>query len=191
MGKLLFRMSCACLLSAGLGALVPALAADPRTVLSGTVARVIDGDTIIVQLASGPIRVRLYGIDAPESTQPEGREATVFLASRILHRVVELEPFQQDRYDRLVAIVDLGDEDINETMVKAGFAWAYRRYLKRSDTDYCYYEADARKARFGLWSLPPVQQVAPWEYRQRRAREAYTDYSTETAQHCIAALGAR
>jgi endonuclease YncB( thermonuclease family) len=174
-----------------LGTPPAALATDPQPALTGTVTRVVDGDTIMVQLVSGPIRVRLYGIDAPESTQPGGAEATEFLIKKILHQTVELEPYQQDRYDRLIAIVDLGDEDINETMVQAGHAWAYRKYLQHSDTDYCYYEADARKAHLGLWSLPLAQQTAPWEYRQRKSRASFTDYSADTAEHCIAELGRR
>jgi micrococcal nuclease len=197
-----------------LGARAPALAADPQShkencqerqdhclpsaaeaqpisTIPGTVTRVVDGDTIIVQLQTGPIRVRLYGIDAPESTQPEGGEATAYLAKRIAHQPVELEPYGQDRYNRMVAIVYLQDEDVNETMVQQGFAWAYRRYLKRSDTDYCYYEQDARKAHLGLWSLPAAEQVAPWEYRHQDSGGPYTDYSAETAEHCIAELGRR
>jgi endonuclease YncB( thermonuclease family) len=174
------------------GAPAPALAADPQQpVLTGTVTRVVDGDTVVVELSSGPFRVRLYGIDAPESTQPGGGESTSYLTKRILHQKVELEPFQQDRYDRLIAIVDLGDEDINETMVQTGHAWAFRKYLKHSDTDYCYYEADARKAHLGLWSLPAAQQVAPWEYRHHRSGGPYTDYTAETAERCITALGVR
>jgi endonuclease YncB( thermonuclease family) len=168
-----------------------ALAADPSPVLTGVVTRVVDGDTIDVKLSSGPIRVRLYGIDAPESTQPGGGEATAYLVKRILHQTVDLEPVQQDRYDRLIAIVDLGDEDINETMVQEGYAWAFRKYLKRSDTDYCYYEADARTAHLGLWSLPAAQQLAPWEYRHHKSGEPYTDDTAETAEHCIATLGKR
>ena len=167
------------------------LAAEPKPVLSGTVTRVVDGDTIIVQLQTGPIRVRLYGIDAPESTQAEGREATAYLVKRIAHQSVELEPYSQDRYNRMVAIIYLGDEDIDETMVQQGFAWAYRQYLKRSDTDYCYYEMDARKAHLGLWFLPAAQQIAPWEYRHLKSGGPYTDYSSETAEHCIAELGKR
>lgn len=163
--------------------------ADSAPVLTGTVTRVVDGDTIDVQLATGPIRVRLYGIDAPESTQAGGAEATAYLAKRILHQTVELEPYQQDRYDRLIAIVDLGDDDVNELLIQEGHAWAYRRYLKHSDTDYCYYEGEARGARRGLWALPKDRRVAPWEYRKRKSLGAFTDYSTETEEHCIASIG--
>jgi endonuclease YncB( thermonuclease family) len=45
-------------------------------VLVGTVTKIVDGDTIDVQLSSGPIRVRLHGVDTPERGQPWGKEST-------------------------------------------------------------------------------------------------------------------
>lgn len=173
------------------GAYGIALAADSRPVLTGTVTRVVDGDTIDVKISSGPIRVRLYGIDAPESTQPGGSDATSYLAKKILHKKVDLEPFQQDRYERMIALVTVGNENINKTLVRDGHAWAFRKYLHRSDTDYCKYEAEARTAKRGLWSLPRIQQIAPWEYRKRKSRNSFTDYSAESVVHCITELGKR
>jgi endonuclease YncB( thermonuclease family) len=166
-----------------------AVAADSKSVLTGAVSRVVDGDTIDVQLSSGPIRVRLYGIDAPESTQPGGGDATAYLVKRILHQTVELEPFRQDRYDRLIAIVYLGDENMNEKLVLEGHAWAFRRYLKHADAIYCKDEAQARSARRGLWSPQGERPIAPWEYRKRKSLGAFTDYSPETADRCIAGIG--
>jgi len=58
-------------------------AADNRTVLRGVVTRVVDGDTIDVRLASGPIRVRLNAIDAPERSQPGGADAARDLLDRV------------------------------------------------------------------------------------------------------------
>src|ERR1700716_4371915 len=84
-----------------------------RPVLIGTVTRVVDGDTLVVQLSSGPIRVRLYGIDAPEHNQPGGREATDALSALVAGARVELEPVSQDRYGRMVAHVFRGSLDVN------------------------------------------------------------------------------
>ncbi len=182
------RMVLACaLLCAAL--LSPTFAADSSPVLTGNVTRVVDGDTIDVNLASGSIRIRLYGIDAPESTQPGGGDARTYLTQRVLHQAVHLEPFQQDRYSRMIAIVLLGDENINQALIREGHAWAYRKYLKPTETDYCRLEADARIAKRGLWSLPNTERIAPWEYRKRKTRTTFTDYSSETATHCIAELG--
>jgi endonuclease YncB( thermonuclease family) len=77
------------------------------------------------------------------------------------------------------------------SLIREGHAWAYRKYLRRTDTDYCNHESEARKARLGLWSLPAAQRIAPWEYRHHKSGGPYTDYSAETAERCIAELGKR
>jgi endonuclease YncB( thermonuclease family) len=164
---------------------------EAMPVLVGTVISVTDGDTVRVQLSSGPMAVRFHSIDAPEKNQPWGPEARAALASRLDGRQVELEVWTQDRYERLVATVHLGGENINAWMVQEGHAWAYRDYLK--DPQYCYAEADARARRLGLWSLPSTSTYAPWEWRahQRDASNGFTDYSRETASNCIAAMHGR
>jgi endonuclease YncB( thermonuclease family) len=161
---------------------------DAQPTLSGMVTRVIDGDTIEVQLSSGPIRVRMHSIDTPEKDQPWGLEAQVALAGHVNGKRVELEPVTQDHYDRLVAVVFLGSENINAWMVQQGDAWAYRDYLE--DPSYCAWEAVARASRLGLWSLPPGSRVAPWEWRAagRGSTAGFTDYSSETAAGCVAEM---
>jgi endonuclease YncB( thermonuclease family) len=167
------------------------VAGAQQPVLSGTVTRVIDGDTIEVQLSSGPIRVRMHSIDTPEKDQPWGPEAQVALAARVNGKRVDLEPVTQDHYDRLVAVVFLGSENINAWMVQQGDAWAYRDYLE--DPSYCAWEAVARASKLGLWSLPPGSRVAPWEWRAagRGNTAGFTDYSSETAAGCVAAMHRR
>jgi endonuclease YncB( thermonuclease family) len=164
---------------------------DQQPLLSGTVTRVIDGDTIEVQLSSGAIRVRLHSIDTPEKDQPWGTEARVALAWRVDGKHVDLEPVTQDHYDRLVAVVFLGSENINAWMVQQGDAWAYRDYLE--DPSYCAWEAVARASKRGLWSLPAGSPIAPWEWRAagRGSTAGFTDYSGETAVSCVAALHRR
>lgn len=164
---------------------------DPRTVLTGVVTKVIDADTIDVELSSGPIRIRLHGIDSPERGQPWEPESTAALKRRILGKEVDVEPFQQDRYDRLIGIIYLGDIDINAELVQQGHAWAYRRYMRKADAALCADEAQARLARRGLWSLPTNERIAPWEWRKRKTLGAFTDYSNETTQHCVASIGAK
>jgi micrococcal nuclease len=162
---------------------------DSSPVLTGKVSRVIDGDTVDVVLASGLIRVRLQGIDAPERNQPGGRAAQRWLQKRLQGRVVYLEPVSQDRYDRMVAVVFDGEVDINQELVTAGYAWAYRRYMKRSNAELCSLEFAARKARIGLWSRSQSDWIAPWEWRHLKTRADPTDYSRETAGSCAAAIG--
>lgn len=165
------------------------LAFADRPVLSGTVIRVIDGDTIDVELSSGPIRVRLNGIDAPERGQPGGKRATAALSASALSKRVELEPFEQDRYERLVANVFIGDLDVNAQLVREGHAWAYRQYLTSENLELCKLEAQARAKGRGLWALPRKERYAPWDWRKRPRR--FVDYSQETARSCMEAASER
>jgi endonuclease YncB( thermonuclease family) len=78
---------------------------EALAVLVGTVTKIVGGDTIGVQLSSGPIRVRLHGVDTPERGQPWGKEATGALTGLVLGKEVDIEPFSQDRYERMIGIV--------------------------------------------------------------------------------------
>jgi len=183
--------------------LLPALAAPPRDgaelVLAGRITRVIDGDTLEARLDSGPERIRLYGIDAPEARAPGGREATQALRRLVAVGAVEIRPVSDDphdAYDRLIAVVHAGGVNVNERLLADGHAWAFRRYLGQIEGDgrYCELEAAARSAHRGFWSLPAVRWVPPWIWRQREkappgAVVPSPDYAGETAAACIAAIG--
>lgn len=164
---------------------------EPSAVLVGTVTGVIDGDTLDVMLTSGPVRVRLNGVDAPEKNQPGGAEAKKALSDLVFGKQIELEPFEQDRYARLVGTVFIGERNINHELVQRGHAWAYRRYMQKSASGYCADEAVARTAKRGVWGLPREQLVAPWEWRRRKQLPKLTDYTRETAAQCVAAIGKR
>ena len=124
---------------------------------------VIDGDTIDVQGQ----RIRLHGIDAPESGQRCRRalglveyrctkEAAFALADRIGARPVSCEVRDMDRYKRLVAVCRDGDEDLNGWMVRKGWALAYVRFSR----DYESEEQEAREERRGVWR---GAFVPPWK----------------------------
>jgi endonuclease YncB( thermonuclease family) len=157
-------------------------------VLSGKVTRVIDGDTIDVLLASGRIRVRLHGIDAPERNQAGGAAATAWLMQKVLDRTVLLEPVSQDQYGRMVAIVHDGRDSINGELVLRGHAWAYRRYLREADRELCALEDTARRGRRGLWA---ATAHAPWEFRATSGKGPYTEVSRSTAGSCRDAMRRR
>jgi endonuclease YncB( thermonuclease family) len=155
----------------------------------GRVIRVVDGDTISVKLDSGPIEVRLHGIDAPEFNQPGGHDATKALRARIKRRSeVSMSPVEQDSYERLVADVYQGDEFVNEWLLREGHAWAYRFYT--NDPRFCEWEGEARSAQRGLWGLPK-KRIAPWDWRKRERDPRFKphDYSNESIDRCIAELG--
>ncbi len=115
--------------------------------VAGT-ATVVDGDTLEIQGQ----RIRLHGIDAPESRQlcrlagkpwQCGKDATNILADRIARRPVTCEDLGRDRYKRIIARCTVAGEDLGEWMVSQGLALAYRRYSH----DYVGEEADAQAAR--------------------------------------------
>ncbi len=127
-------------------------------------ATVIDGDTIEVHGQ----RIRLHGIDAPESRQlcrlnskpwQCGADATNALADKIARRPVTCEDLGRDRYKRMVARCTVAGEDLGAWMVSQGWALAYRRY----SLDFVDEEAEAQAARRGIWA---GEFVKPWEWRR-------------------------
>ena len=77
----------------------------------------------------------------------------------------------------------VADLDVNAELVRRGQAWAYRAYLTRDNMELCSLEADARKARRGLWSLSSAQRYGPWDWRKRPKQ--FIDYSDTTAVECV------
>jgi endonuclease YncB( thermonuclease family) len=176
------------------GAWVGAQGATPpqAAVLVGRVTEVTDGDTIHVALASGPIIVRLHAIDTPERAQPWGRQATAALKRRLRKGTeVSVVPIEQDQYDRLVAVVYHGNENVNAWMVQQGHAWAYRQYL--DDAQYCAWEQQARASGLGVWSLPSTRRIAPWDFRkaEREQTQIVMGSTVETEAACVAAMNDR
>lgn len=144
----------------------------PKGSIEGRVIGVADGDTLtlLTQTHRGPVerRVRLAGIDAPESHQPFGQRAQQMLASLCFGQPARLDLDGTDRYGRLIAHVYCASNEnsANEMLLQAGLAWAYTQY--RPPAIYVQAEAEARAARRGLWSDP--QPVPPWEWRLRNRR---------------------
>jgi micrococcal nuclease len=144
-----------------------------RFTLSGTVTRVVDGDTIVVKLKSGKReRVRLIGIDTPELNPAEcfGREAKV-RAQRLAQgkRVRLLGDATQDtrdRYRRLLAYVVLPQRiDLGRRLIAGGFGkvYVYDRPFARLGS-YRAAESSARSSGRGLWracSTPPPPPPPP------------------------------
>jgi len=160
-------------------ATLPAYARAPIRVIEGIVLKVTDGDTVQLQDKLGSkVKVRLYGIDAPETEkvnrktgrvgkqgQPYGQEAFEALRGKVGGKSVTAEVMDIDRYRRAVAVVRYGNRNINQEMVREGFAWAYRRYLDRPHaSEYIGAEEQARRERRGLWRQS--NPLPPWEFRK-------------------------
>lgn len=126
--------------------------------------RVIDGDTIDVDGQ----RIRIHGIDAPESAQNCARDGVTWLCGqeagarlRALVRgaQVKCEAIDKDRYGRIVGKCFANGADVGAEMVSEGLALAYRQY----STDYVQAEASAKAAQRGMWA---GEFVEPWNWRR-------------------------
>lgn len=129
------------------------------------VVGVVDGDTVKVLTADNTqLRVRLYGIDAPESRQPYGQAAKQHLSGLIFGRDVGLTITGVDLYGRSIGIIILDGTDINLEMIRAGMAWCYRRYC--DNPKYIEAEKTAKATKIGLWREP--DPVPPWQWRKKK-----------------------
>jgi micrococcal nuclease len=127
----------------------------------GKIIQVVDGDTYFFQSGREKLKVRMFGIDAPEGNQPFGQESIGFI-SKYLERNATLVVHSHDQYKRALGTLFVDGQDINLLMVRDGYAWYFKRYL--DDKQYAAAQETARKNKSGLWALPnPVQ---PWNWRK-------------------------
>jgi len=158
----------------------------PETVQG--IARIIDGDTI----AFGGQRIRLFGIDAPESTQVCdvgvrawrcGEAARDILARQIGNRPVRCEIQDTDPYGRLVAVcINAQGEDLNAFMVVHGLAVAYTQYSRAYERA----QTVAQERRWGIWGgpfvRPDVYRHNPGSVGASADRDSLTSYRGNTRQ---------
>ena len=136
----------------------------------GTVLDVHDGDTMTVAPMGDvrtPLKIRLYGIDAPELEQKGGPQSRDHLLALVQPgQDVEVIKMSTDKYGRTVALVAT-DRVLNADMLEAGQAWAYPAFC---NAPFCKgwkkLEQDAKEARRGLWSRK--NPTPPWKWRQKR-----------------------
>lgn len=155
-----------------LAALVCAAPAQAKPLEGASIqgpARAIDGDTIEVE----GTRIRLHGIDAPETRQSCttadgaawacGRHATAVLAAALAQADVTCAARSRDRYQRMVAVCWAGTVELGNAMVAQGMALADQRFSRA----YGAVEEGARAAALGLWA---GSFEAPWEWRRAHRR---------------------
>ncbi|MEH2560651.1 thermonuclease family protein [Bradyrhizobium sp. AZCC 2289] len=126
---------------------------------------IIDGDTLEIH----GTRIRLWGIDAPESTQlcrgddsqqyRCGAKSANDLDAFIASRPVSCVPISLDQYRRTVAICTVGDADLGEWLVRNGLALDWPQYSKGK---YAAAQRDAEHAGRGMWA---GSYVEPWLFR--------------------------
>jgi endonuclease YncB( thermonuclease family) len=178
---------------AALPVAAPLLAAAPanaaridRAPIEGVALEAVDGDTFTLQADDGRrLRVRLAGIDAPESRQPFADVSRRHLREQLRTRRVRIEPIKLDPYDRVVARVlaleapapgrsaDPGAaHDVGLAMIDAGLAWHFVRYRADQSREEFERYADAQRAArargAGIWRDPAPEP--PWDFRARTRR---------------------
>jgi micrococcal nuclease len=155
------------------GAPVPPEALSEKTY---RVARVVDGDTLLLEDGA---RVRLIGVDTPETVKPGapvepfGPEATAFTRRFVAGGEVrlQLDRERKDRYGRFLAYVWVDGRMLNEALVRAGLARARLdyRYSEAMKRRFRRAEEEAQAARRGIWSR---EKTSPKRKRGRTAKGA-------------------
>lgn len=161
--------------------LVPAAARGgegPVTRLWGTVRSMPTGThLVVVSPDQGSLDVRLLGVVLPEPPrtgptgiavggQPFGAQAERYARDLLLEKQVSLDVYGKDRAGRRLAVVWLGEINVNLTLVKEGLAWV-DPFLTATNVRAALEVAErqAQVGRYGLWGLPEPEP--PWEYRKR------------------------
>ena len=135
--------------------------------LDGYVVKVSDGDSFMIKSYGKKIRVRIYGIDAPELKQRYGKEAKKYLEDLILGKKVELKVLYEDRYKRKIARVYCDDREINLEMLRSGNVWFYE-YHAKNEKEYRKVYEEAKKEKRGLWKDKNPENPRDFRLRNKR-----------------------
>lgn len=145
---------------------------------------VIDGDTVVIGYKGTPTKVRMIGVDTPETVHPQkpveeyGREASAFTKNLLLGESVYLRFDQEkkDKYGRLLAYLYRAPDGlfVNLEIVRQGYGHAYTLFPFKHLETFRYYELRARDAEKGLWNKRPVSQKPTGRTSQKVEPKAET-----------------
>jgi micrococcal nuclease len=142
---------------------------------------IVDGDTLDIDIADGKYdhtRVRLLGIDTPETGEGKGQamyyaaEATEYATQLVLNKevtvILDAKSGARDRYGRLLGHLQLEDGRIvNDQLVRNGFAYADLRFDNDGFDRYVALQNEALKDKKGLWKEVEQEQLPGWLQRER------------------------
>lgn len=133
--------------------------------MTGKVIKIVDGDTYDLLLDNYTTkRIRMEGIDAPERGMPFYKVAKDYLGQLCFGKNVSIVQTDVDRNGRVIAKTFLSDgREIGYLMIKAGFAWHFKKYS--SDQQLANAEIEARNEKAGLWI--DAMPIAPWNWRKK------------------------
>jgi len=143
---------------------------NPDSLSDGLVAEVVyvvDGDTAVVSVDGKMMKVRLIGVDTPETVHPfkpveyYGKQASDFLKDLLTGQRITLN-FDQtkiDKYGRVLAYVNLGDLFVNAEIIKQGYGYAYTRFPFKYLEEFVAYEEAAKEAGLGIWQNLKVRAI--------------------------------
>lgn len=132
-------------------------------IITGKIVGVSDGDTVILLTEDKTqIKVRLDGIDCPESHQAFGQRAKQYTSDFCFGKYATLISHGKDRYGRTLGLIVIGQDTLNYELLKAGYAWHYKQY--NSEERLSEMELQAKSKKLGLWVDP--EPIAPWIFRR-------------------------
>ncbi len=143
--------------------------------ITGKVVGVSDGDTItVLDDQQRQHKIRLDGIDAPESNQDFGSRSKQSLSDLVFGKTVTVTSRKKDRYGRALGNVTLDGKNINQEQINSGMAWFYRQYELELPANvaavYKLTEMLARQKKHGLWA--DASPVPPWDFRRGKTAKA-------------------
>lgn len=137
----------------------------------------MDGDTIVVELYGKEEKVRLVGVDTPETVDPRkavqyfGREASDYTKKMLTGHEIELE-FNwdpRDKYDRLLAYVWLDGKNFDAELIRLGYARAYLRFPFKYSVEFAKLQKEAEKNKVGLWADKEVTKALKQQEKEEKA----------------------
>ena len=114
------------------------------------------------------IKVRLYGVDAPEKDQDFGYESKKALMNYVMYKTIEIDVKSKDRYGRSVGVIYIGGRNINEELLRDGYVWYYEQYDKNNEKSRLLQE-NAMKNKLGLFAKKGY--VEPWNFRKQKKKK--------------------
>jgi micrococcal nuclease len=154
---------------------VPALAGEPKFIISGKVENIIDAGTLLLDLPDHNMKMtlQLYGVEPPEARQPCGMKAFALQKRKLLGKNVTVEIYEKTPSNQMISIVRYNGRSINRDMIAEGWAWAVKTGLDAGiDAELAAAEGEARKAHRGVWRQQNPEP--PWEFRKRLAQQGKT-----------------